>query len=117
MQSQLRHTIHCKLKLDSEPTITDLQSVQNCSCYNVESCDAGAWSYWSDCNGQCKQTRVRKGFFYFHIFWFNVTFFIKTCLKRMNPFREIKVNQIKKMGSVNVQSCVFMMFQMISIWN
>ena len=53
-----RHQIECILKLDSEQTITK-ESVPNCSCYNNESCDDGAWSYWSKCNGQCKQTRIR----------------------------------------------------------
>ena len=52
--------IHCKLKLDSTPTITDLDSVKQCTCYNEETCDDGAWSYWSDCNGECKQIRTRK---------------------------------------------------------
>ena len=58
-----------------------------------------------------------KGFFIFKIFGFNITVFIKTRLNSMKLFREIKVNQIKKMRNVNVRSCVFMMFQMISIWN
>ena len=53
-----RHQIQCILKLDTEPTITK-ESVPNCSCYNNESCDDGAWSYWSKCNGRCKQTRIR----------------------------------------------------------
>ena len=53
-----RHQIECILKLDTEQTITK-ESVPNCSCYNNESCDDGAWSYWSKCNGQCKQTRIR----------------------------------------------------------
>jgi len=53
-----RHKVECILKLDTEQTITK-ESVPNCSCYNNESCDDGAWSYWSKCNGQCKQTRIR----------------------------------------------------------
>ena len=53
-----RHQIECILKLDTEQTITK-ETVPNCSCYNNESCDDGAWSYWSKCNGQCKQTRIR----------------------------------------------------------
>ena len=53
-----RHQIECILKLDTEQIITK-ESVPNCSCYNNESCDDGAWSYWSKCNGQCKQTRIR----------------------------------------------------------
>ena len=54
-----RHQIKCKLKLDTQQTVTK-ESVPNCSCYNDESCDNEAWSYWSKCNGQCKQTRFRK---------------------------------------------------------
>ena len=53
-----RHQITCKLKLDIQQTAKE--SVPNCSCYNNESCDDGAWSYWSKCNGQCKQTRFRE---------------------------------------------------------
>ena len=40
-------------------TITEPENIQNCTCYNNESCDSGAWSYWSNCDGKCKQTRIR----------------------------------------------------------
>ena len=52
-----RHQIHCKLTLATKETISS--SIQNCTCYSNESCDSGAWSYWSDCDGNCKQTRIR----------------------------------------------------------
>ena len=52
-----RHQIHCRLHLTTEETI--IGSIQNCTCYSNESCDSGAWSYWSDCDGDCKQTRIR----------------------------------------------------------
>ena len=52
-----RHHITCKLTLATEQTITG--TIQNCTCYSNESCDSGAWSYWSDCDGNCKQTRIR----------------------------------------------------------
>ena len=52
-----RHQIRCRLKLTTEETITS--SIQNCTCYSNESCDSGAWSYWSDCDGNCKQARIR----------------------------------------------------------
>ena len=52
-----RHQIHCRLKLSTEQTITS--PIQNCTCYSNESCDSGAWSYWSDCDGNFKQMRVR----------------------------------------------------------
>ena len=40
-------------------TITEPENIQNCTCYNNESCDSDAWSYWSNCDGNCKQTRIR----------------------------------------------------------
>ena len=40
-------------------TITEPENIQTCTCYNNESCDSGAWSYWSNCDGNCKQTRIR----------------------------------------------------------
>ena len=52
-----RHHIYCKLTLATEQTITG--TIQNCTCYSNESCDSGAWSYWSNCDGNCKQTRIR----------------------------------------------------------
>ena len=52
-----RQQIHCRLHLTTEETI--IGSIQNCTCYSNESCDSGAWSYWSDCDGDCKQTRIR----------------------------------------------------------
>ena len=52
-----RHQIHCELTVATEQTISS--SIQNCTCYSNESCDSGAWSYWSDCDGNCKQTRMR----------------------------------------------------------
>jgi len=52
-----RHQIHCELTLATEQTIT--APIQNCTCHSNESCDSGAWSYWSDCDGNCKQTRIR----------------------------------------------------------
>ena len=51
-----RHQIRCGLKLTTEETNS---SIQNCTCYSNESCDSGAWSYWSDCDGNCKQIRIR----------------------------------------------------------
>ena len=33
--------------------------IPNCTCFSNESCDSGAWSYWSSCDGGCKQTRIR----------------------------------------------------------
>ena len=33
--------------------------IPTCTCFSNESCDSGAWSYWSSCDGSCKQTRTR----------------------------------------------------------
>ena len=54
-----RHEITCKLSLSTVQTITEPENIQNCTCYNNESCDSDTWSYWSNCDGNCKQTRIR----------------------------------------------------------
>ena len=53
-----RHKIHCRLGLDTTQTITK-DDIQNCTCFNNETCDSASWSYWSKCDGNCKQTRKR----------------------------------------------------------
>ena len=45
------------IKNPSEQTLTD--AIPDCTCYNNETCDSSAWSYWSKCDGNCKQTRIR----------------------------------------------------------
>ena len=37
----------------------DPAAIPDCTCHSNESCDSSAWSYWSDCDGNCKQTRIR----------------------------------------------------------
>ena len=51
--------IQCTLKLESAPSTVEPDEIPNCTCYNNESCDSGAWSYWSNCDGNCKQIRIR----------------------------------------------------------
>ena len=53
------YQIHCRLKLESAPSTVEPDEIPNCTCYSNESCDIGAWSYWSNCDGNCKQTRIR----------------------------------------------------------
>ena len=47
------------MKLTSEPSTVDPAAIPKCKCHSNESCDSGAWSYWSTCDGNCKQTRIR----------------------------------------------------------
>ena len=54
-----RHQIQCTLKLTSEAPAIDHTAIPECECYSYETCDTAAWSYWSECDGNCKQTRVR----------------------------------------------------------
>ena len=51
------HDIHCELELDVVPR-TD-EPVPNCTCYDEDSCNNGVWSAWSECDGNCKQWRIR----------------------------------------------------------
>ena len=53
-----RHQIHCTLGLDDAQTISK-DDIKECNCYNAETCDSASWSYWSKCDGNCKQTRKR----------------------------------------------------------
>ena len=53
-----RHTIHCRLGLDDRQTVSK-DDIQECDCFNAETCDSASWSYWSKCDGNCKQTRIR----------------------------------------------------------
>ena len=53
------YQIHCRLQLENAPSTVEPDEIPNCTCYNNESCDSGAWSYWSNCDGNCKQTRIR----------------------------------------------------------
>ena len=57
-----------------------------------------------------------KGFYFFKISA-RLQIFIKLDACCVNPSREIKMDQIKNLRSANVRDYVFMMFQMISIWN
>ena len=54
-----KHQIECTLKLTSESSTIDPASIPECQCHSIETCDTTAWSYWSECGGDCKQTRVR----------------------------------------------------------
>ena len=54
-----KHTIECSLKLTSAPSTIDPAAIPDCSCHSRETCDSSAWSYWSSCDGNCKQTRIR----------------------------------------------------------
>ena len=54
-----RHQIRCTLKLTSKPSTIDPSVIPRCTCHSNESCDSSAWSYWSTCDGNCKQTRIR----------------------------------------------------------
>ena len=54
-----RHQIQCTLKLTNEAAAIDYTAISECECHSYETCDNTAWSYWSDCDGNCKQTRVR----------------------------------------------------------
>ena len=53
------YQIHCRLQLENAPSTVEPDEIPNCTCYSNESCDSGAWSYWSNCDGNCKQTRIR----------------------------------------------------------
>ena len=53
------YQIQCTLKLASAASTVKLDEIPNCSCFSNESCDSAAWSYWSSCDGGCKQTRTR----------------------------------------------------------
>jgi len=53
------HQIQCKLKLESVASTIEPDEIPSCSCFSNESCDSGSWSYWSNCDGGCKQTRIR----------------------------------------------------------
>ena len=53
------YKIHCKLNLASAPSTIEPDEIPNCTCFSNESCDSGSWSYWSSCDGECKQTRIR----------------------------------------------------------
>ena len=54
-----RHQIACTLKLTNESTAIDPTLIPECRCHSIESCDTTAWSFWSECGGNCKQTRTR----------------------------------------------------------
>ena len=54
-----RHQIDCTLKLTSSPSIATPDAIPKCKCHSNESCDSDSWSYWSNCDGDCKQTRIR----------------------------------------------------------
>ena len=53
-----RHKIHCKLGLENTLDISK-DDLPNCTCFDSATCDSSSWSYWSKCDGNCKQTRVR----------------------------------------------------------
>ena len=53
------YQIECKLRLASAASPVKPDEIPNCSCFSDESCDGAAWSYWSSCDGSCKQTRTR----------------------------------------------------------
>ena len=53
-----RHQIRCTLGLDDTQTISK-NDIKECKCYDLETCDSASWSYWSKCDGNCKQTRIR----------------------------------------------------------
>ena len=53
------YQIHCRLQLENAPSTVEPDEIPNCTCYNNESCDSGAWSYWSNCDGKCQQIRIR----------------------------------------------------------
>ena len=51
------HDIHCELMLDIVPKVAE--SIPNCTCYDEDACNNGVWSSWSNCDGTCKQMRIR----------------------------------------------------------
>ena len=54
-----KHLIQCTLKLTSSPSKMSPDTIPKCKCFSNESCDSRSWSYWSNCDGECKQTRIR----------------------------------------------------------
>ena len=51
--------INCRLKLSSAPSTIKADEIPSCTCFSNESCDSSSWSYWSNCDGGCKQKRTR----------------------------------------------------------
>ena len=51
--------INCRLKLASAPSTIKPDEIPSCTCFSNESCDSSSWSYWSNCDGNCKQKRTR----------------------------------------------------------
>ena len=51
------HEIHCELSLGVVPRAAE--PVPSCTCYDKDSCNNGAWSAWTECDGTCYRRRTR----------------------------------------------------------
>ena len=55
---QQEHTIDCKLKIQDVPFNPD--AIKDCTCYYEDECKNGIWEAWTECDGSCFQSRIRR---------------------------------------------------------
>ena len=52
------HTIDCKIRLQN--VAFDPNKIKDCTCYHEDQCKNGIWEAWSECDGSCFQSRIRR---------------------------------------------------------